>query len=623
MAIYHCSCKVISRSAGRSSVGASAYRSGEKMINEYDGMEHDYSRKSGVLYSEVMLCENAPADYKNRAVLWNEVEKIEKSAKAQLAREYEIALPRELNLEEQKQLVQSFVKENFVKAGMCADFSIHDKNDGNPHAHIMVTMRPIDKAGTWGTKQKKEYILDKNGQKQYDKKKQTYKCKTVKTTDWDSKDLLEKTRESLAQKINEALEKKGLPDRVDHRSLAEQGKQQIPTIHIGVSANAMEKRNLGSDRGNVNREIQKANAEINAISIEQEKVNVTIICIRDDMIWNKVHEKTEMLENRVAENQNDKTKLQNDNISTENLRKLVEKIKPTKYTEGRTVEVAGQKIPYFDYHKNKFLKDIQFIKSKIFEYLKNIDRAEQPAPPPAQTITPTPAPAQRSTSQPVVASFDTKQITERLALHRAEFIRATVQAGERTSYQPNPIYRQQANQIQSLAQTIKEQTASIDTLRAEHGALGMFKGKEKKALQTKIYNFEKLRTQNLEKLKELGVSDVSQAPQAIKEKLYQAEQEQRRVEQAKANVGAGERAEQAKNELLNLAHTVPADQRQEVWAMLENTPQQRGNSSTMEQHQAEIKAKRLIDSVLKEDTSKGRNNTRQQTKDNNSHGGRG
>ena len=187
MAIYHCHCKIISRGQGRSAVGAAAYRSGEKIKNDYDGLTHDYTKRSGVVYSEIILCDNAPRKYKNRSVLWNEVERIEKGSRSQLAREYEIALPIELNRDENIKLVRSFVEENFIKAGMCADIAIHDKDDGNPHAHIMLTVRPIEQDGSWGTKQKKEYILDKNGNKQYDKKKQTYKCKTIKTTDWDTK----------------------------------------------------------------------------------------------------------------------------------------------------------------------------------------------------------------------------------------------------------------------------------------------------------------------------------------------------------------------------------------------------------------------------------------------------
>lgn len=138
MAIYHCSIKIISRGKGKSAIAASAYRSGEKIINEYDGIIHDYTKKGGIVYKEIMLPNRAPAELINRSVLWNSVEKIEKSKNAQLAREIEVALPVELNREQQIQLVKEYVKKNFVSCGMCADFAIHDKKDGNPHAHIML-----------------------------------------------------------------------------------------------------------------------------------------------------------------------------------------------------------------------------------------------------------------------------------------------------------------------------------------------------------------------------------------------------------------------------------------------------------------------------------------------------
>ena len=170
MAIYHCSIKVISRGKGKSAVAAAAYRAGEKITNEFDGMTHDYTHKGGVVHTEILLPDHAPAEYTDRAVLWNEVEKIEKAKNAQLAREIEIALPRELTREQGISLVRKYVKRHFVAAGMCADVCLHDTGGGNPHAHIMLTMRPIDERGEWGAKQKKEYILDRDGNKIYDPK---------------------------------------------------------------------------------------------------------------------------------------------------------------------------------------------------------------------------------------------------------------------------------------------------------------------------------------------------------------------------------------------------------------------------------------------------------------------
>lgn len=271
MAIYHSTTKIIGRSSGRSAVAAAAYRSGEELTNEKDGLVHDYSRKGGIAHAEIMTPENAPEWAADRNKLWNKVEKIEKSSKAQLAREVEIAVPNELKREQQIELVQEYAKENFVKKGMVADIALHDKGDGKPHAHIMLTMRPFEKDGSWGDKQKKEYILDKNGNKQYDAKKKTYKCKTVKTTDWDSTETLEKWRENWAKTANKHLERAGHEQRIDHRSYEAQGIDKIATVHLGPVAHDMEKRGVRTDRGNINREIKAQNDLAPTISRELDR----------------------------------------------------------------------------------------------------------------------------------------------------------------------------------------------------------------------------------------------------------------------------------------------------------------------------------------------------------------
>lgn len=260
MAIYHNTTKIISRSSGRSCVGASAYRSGEKLHNEYDDITHDYTRKNGIVYTEVMLPEQAKEEFKNREVLWNEVEKIEKSKNSQLAREVEVAIPKELNRKEQINLVRNYVKDNFVNNGMCADVCIHDKEDGNPHAHIMLTMRPIKENGEWGAKSKEQRILDKDGNIQRTKSGRIL-SKKIDSTNWNTKEFLESYRKDWAEKINEELKKKGINERVDHRSYAEQGIAKEPTIHEGHTAREIEKRGAISDRMEINREVKKVNEE--------------------------------------------------------------------------------------------------------------------------------------------------------------------------------------------------------------------------------------------------------------------------------------------------------------------------------------------------------------------------
>ena len=165
IAIYHWNIGIVSRGKGKSAVAAAAYRSGEKLTNEWDGMTHDYTRKGGVVHTEIMLPPHAPPSFSDRSTLWNSVELYEKAGNAQLAREIDAALPIELSREEQIRLVREYCSSQFVSRGMCVDYAIHDTDSGNPHCHIMLTMRPLDERGTWAAKSKKEYDLDENGER--------------------------------------------------------------------------------------------------------------------------------------------------------------------------------------------------------------------------------------------------------------------------------------------------------------------------------------------------------------------------------------------------------------------------------------------------------------------------
>ena len=261
MAIYHCCVKVISRSAGRSSVGAAAYRAGEKLHHTAveaaayrsggelrDNVKtHDYTKKKDVTYSEIILPAHAPREFHDRGILWNSVENAERQHNAQTAREIVLALPNKLSLSQQIKLTQDYVQENFVSAGMCADFSIHlghkhvDNTEinpdapikkNNPHAHIMLTMRPLDVGGAWCAKSKKEYILDKNGNR-IKLKSGAWKSTKVRATNWDEKESLLKWRENWANIVNKEFERLGIDERIDHRTLKAQGIDREPTIHEG------------------------------------------------------------------------------------------------------------------------------------------------------------------------------------------------------------------------------------------------------------------------------------------------------------------------------------------------------------------------------------------------------
>ena len=615
MAIYHCHCKIISRGQGRSAVGAAAYRSGEKLYNEYDGIEHDYTKKGGVAYSEIMLCENAPKEYQDRQTLWNAVEKIEKGSKAQLAREYEVALPVELSREEQIQLVRDFVKENFVDKGMCVDFSIHDKENGNPHAHIMLTTRPINENGEWGMKEKKDYMRDENGervplidkktglQKVDSRNRKQWKREYVQFNDWNTKDFLYRSRESWAEKVNQELERKNVPQRVDHRSYNEQGIEQIPTQHIGVSANAMEKRGIESQRGNENREIKKANGQIQTIEILEKQTQKEIAFIREDISWNRHHEEIAKIEEQIPKAAGNEKVLLSVQAGLLKLYDKAKLIEPTKTSEGRTIEIDGRKVPYFEYHKNKLVGDISFAQDKVKGYLDMLAQQRQEAPQEQggfaarrEVFKQQEAPQEK----PKIDTAYVERMAQQLATVRNEFVRETVNSHERTRYQPNPIYARQANEIESVAKTVAEQSRTIEAFKAERDKLGMFKGKEKKEIQGKIDNFERLRRSNLDKLKALGVSNLSKADEAAKEKRTLAAQEQEKAQAARRNEGAGSRAEEAKQVFLEAAKRIPADQRQ---AVLERMEQYNSHEAGgMEVFKAEIEARRVLDSALKEQT---------------------
>ena len=272
MAIFHMSIKITSRGKGQSAVAAAAYRAGEKITNEYDGRISDYTHKKGIIHTEILLPDNAPAEYADRAVLWNAVEKIEKAKNSQLAREIELALPVELTQAQNLFLVREYVKKHFVREGMCADLCIHDKGDGNPHAHILLTLRPFNEDKTWGDKQKKEYILDNNGNKIYDKKTRSYKCKSVPTTDWNEQTKAEEWRGAWAERVNGVLAHNNHAERIDHRSFIRQGKDEIPTVHLGVAAHQMEKRGIRTERGNMNREIEVTNQRLRQLKARLTKL---------------------------------------------------------------------------------------------------------------------------------------------------------------------------------------------------------------------------------------------------------------------------------------------------------------------------------------------------------------
>ena len=320
MAIYHMQAKVVSRGSGRSAVAASAYMSCSRMYNDYDGIQHDYTRKHGLIYQEVLLPPMASPEWKDREQLWNAVEAAEKTKDSRLAREFVVALPVELDKDSNISLLKDFIQKNFVDMGMCADFAIHDTDGHNPHAHILLTVRPLNENGTWQYKTEKEYLCIKNGEekeftatefkaaqkdgweKQYRYKvgkKKVYMTASVAqekgydridkhpkssrygrqnpiSEQWNSDEQLCIWRANWADTVNKMLAHNQINASIDHRSFADQGITEQPTIHEGYIAQNMEKKGMIADRCEINRQIKADNALLRELKATVKKLMQTV-----------------------------------------------------------------------------------------------------------------------------------------------------------------------------------------------------------------------------------------------------------------------------------------------------------------------------------------------------------
>lgn len=234
MAIFHLTAKIVSRGKGQSAVAKAAYNARAKLTNATTGISYDYTRKGGAVFEGVFTPKNVPEWARDREQLWSEVERFEKRKDAQLAREVEIALPHELTDEQRRQLVTDYVRENFVRKGMVADVVIHapcnEGDERNHHAHILLTMREIGPEG-FGKK----------------------------VREWNSAAQLETWRENWAKLANRYLERHGHEARIDHRSLEAQGSDREPTVHVGPTATQFEREGEQTERGDINRDIEKRN----------------------------------------------------------------------------------------------------------------------------------------------------------------------------------------------------------------------------------------------------------------------------------------------------------------------------------------------------------------------------
>ena len=344
MAIFHFTVKIVGRSKGKSVISASAYLNGDVMKNEETGRISYYTSKKEVVYTSLMMCENAPpewlhvpeenikrfqqsirykrADDKDAALekfkitfqkqrLWNEVLKIEKNADAQLGRSFEFSLPKEWSIQEQIDYTTEYIQKTFVDKGMCVDWSIHDKNDGNPHVHLLVTMRPFNPDHSWGNKEVKDWdfvrdtdgnivvdeshpdwwqdkknpdrhgiripVLDENGvQKVGARNRKQWKRVLTDATGWNNPKNCELWRSEWAGMCNRHL---SIDNQIDHRSYERQGKLKVPTIHEGADARKIEEKYLtgqirkGSWKVEENQMIKKQNALLQKVIATFGKVS--------------------------------------------------------------------------------------------------------------------------------------------------------------------------------------------------------------------------------------------------------------------------------------------------------------------------------------------------------------
>ena len=417
IAIYHFEAKMISRGTGRSVVAAAAYASCSKIYNDYDGMMHDYTRKHGCVYNEIFLPSNAPPEWQDRTELWNAVEAAEKAKDSRLARELIVALPVEIGLDEWKAILKDFISKQCVNKGMCADVSIHDTDGHNPHAHILLTMRPIDDKGKWQAKTQKEYLCKRGDEergftaaefktaqadgweKQYqykvDKKKlymtpteaeqQGYErvSKNPKSTrygrqnpicaEWNSEEQVLRWRKAWEGVTNKALEQNSIDARVDCRSFKECGIDEQPTIHEGVSAHIIEQRGGVSERCEMNRQIKADNALLLEIKKQIKKLSAIVV----DKVKKTVLDFANTLENlrnRYIFNRYEIT--QNENISTE-LKQYNTTIDVTVQRYNGIVQQLDNKITELKKMKaeQKHLNPIHIFRHK--ELTEHIDKTEK------------------------------------------------------------------------------------------------------------------------------------------------------------------------------------------------------------------------------------------------------
>lgn len=299
MAIYHCSVSNVSRAKGSSSCATLAYISGEKVRDERTGELYSYNRQERVVSVGTILPESAPAEYADSKVLFNAIEKHETTDNARTAKKIQVALPKELGLDEQKNIVEDYIRHNITKEGYCATYAIHDGGKtGNYHAHILVANRSVNAKGQWGCKRKMAYaldeageripLLDKDGQQKTDSHgRKQWKRINVEQNPLDTKEFLKQLRQEWAVEVNKHLEPS---QQIDSRSNADRGIDDKPTIHEGYAARAIEAQGGISERCQVNREIRAEN-----LHRQELRAEIAVAMAKDKELEKKERELHERL----------------------------------------------------------------------------------------------------------------------------------------------------------------------------------------------------------------------------------------------------------------------------------------------------------------------------------------
>ena len=263
MTCPHFEINIVKRSEGGSAVSAAAYQTGEKLFSDWDRKYMYHGTKEELVLKEILLPAHAPPEFADRNKLWNSAEAAEPNWNSQLARRLKIALPVELSMEDNIALAREYCEKEFASKGMIVDLAVHDPEppNHNPHFHVLLTMRPLDEKGNWAPKARKEYVLDKDGNRIRGPNGK-YKVRKIPTVDWNARGNAEIWRHDWENLQNQYLERAGRAERVCMKSYERQGFDTIPTVHMGPAVMALERKGIRTDVGNLNREIRAVNAMI-------------------------------------------------------------------------------------------------------------------------------------------------------------------------------------------------------------------------------------------------------------------------------------------------------------------------------------------------------------------------